>query len=39
MRLPAPPPKRHRVIYAAASVVLSYPDEGVLEATYAELAG
>lgn len=31
MRLPAPPPKRHRVIYAAASVVLSYPDEGVLE--------
>ena len=30
MRLPAPPSKRHRVIYAAASVVLSYPDENVL---------
>ena len=30
MRLHAPPSKRHRVIYAAASVVLSYPDENVL---------
>ena len=31
MRLPAPPPKRHRVIYAAASVMPSYPDASVFE--------
>ncbi|MFT3887706.1 MAG: nitrate reductase molybdenum cofactor assembly chaperone [Arachnia sp.] len=30
MKLPAPPPRRDRVIYAAAAVVLSYPDEEVL---------
>lgn len=31
MKLPPPPTQRDRVIYAAAAVVLSYPDDVVLE--------
>ncbi|HIT75384.1 MAG TPA: nitrate reductase molybdenum cofactor assembly chaperone [Candidatus Avipropionibacterium avicola] len=30
MKFPAPPPQRSRVIYAAAGLLLSYPDEHVL---------
>ena len=30
MKLPAPPPRRDRVLYAAAAVVLSYPDDETL---------
>lgn len=30
MKLPSPPPQRDRILYAAAAVVLTYPDEEVL---------
>ncbi len=30
LKLPAPPPRRDRVLYAAAAVVLSYPDDETL---------
>lgn len=31
MKLPSPPPKNHRVIYAAAAVVLAYPEQEVFD--------
>ena len=31
MKLPSPPPKNHRVIYAAAAVVLAYPEQEVCD--------
>lgn len=31
MKLPSPPPRAHRVVYAGAATLLAYPDEALLE--------